>query len=237
MKERRSSERFMDEKYVKITRIFPVEADVRKNQMQVFTRDVSAGGMRLISEESLSVDALIQMELNTGASELMMVGQVRWSREIAELQAFETGVEFVNVSDTPAMQSYLLSLKKKSIDDQKPITKKSSICVKFLSCPDVPILEDQMFYCRVGDLFKDGMQMVIPLNIDMDAAIEVRIDFVKPPLKFKQKGRIAWTRHTHSGYMAGIEFLDMSDITKTLWCKTLISLQNTKKQGEPAVSK
>jgi c-di-GMP-binding flagellar brake protein YcgR len=68
--------------------------------INALTRDISPGGVRIMSRVSLPVGTLLRLEIALGQSRKLInpTGIVRWVRSVSEPDLFELGIEFKNIS-------------------------------------------------------------------------------------------------------------------------------------------
>ncbi len=214
--ERRRDTRFEDVKEVVVTQIFPSQEE----QVITQTRDISASGLRYSSPREIPVGALIKVELEIHEKPVVLMGQVRWQKQTDTHH--EAGVEFVNVADDPVLKTYLGQLEHKTNQEDG----EKLIFVKFLRSPHAPALEGQTFYCKPRDMCEDGLMLKILDKPAMSSSVAMRIDLSTPPIRFKQKGEVAWIKRIGNTkeYRLGIQFQDMKNSARTVWSHALFGM-------------
>ena len=62
-------------------------------------KDIGAGGICLITEEPLDVSANLQLQINFPdlKKPVFTLGRVAWLKQVAKMNRYEVGVEFVNI--------------------------------------------------------------------------------------------------------------------------------------------
>ncbi|MHB8094764.1 MAG: PilZ domain-containing protein [Candidatus Aminicenantales bacterium] len=99
MKEKRREERIPDELKFTLNPFSDTESASAEETYFSLTRDVSAGGARIITNVPLPVDTLCRFEI--GLSRLRKIVQgtcrVRWVNRLFEDDIFEIGLEFVDL--------------------------------------------------------------------------------------------------------------------------------------------
>jgi c-di-GMP-binding flagellar brake protein YcgR len=73
---------------------------LEKTTVNALTKDISPGGVRIMSDVSLPLGTLIKMEiaLRQRRRLIQATGIVRWTRSVYEEDLFEMGVEFKDIS-------------------------------------------------------------------------------------------------------------------------------------------
>jgi len=107
MPDKRREKRVEEETKVAI-RILPEDRyEVDKNVVYALTKDISSGGVKILTDKILPVDTLLNIELTlTKLRKLVTVkGRVRWVNRLYDDEVFEMGLEFI---DTPPESVILL---------------------------------------------------------------------------------------------------------------------------------
>jgi len=107
MPDKRREKRVEEETKVAI-RILPEDRyEVDKNVVYALTKDISSGGVKILTDKMLPVDTLLNIELTlTKLRKLVTVkGRVRWVNRLYDDEVFEMGLEFI---DTPPESVILL---------------------------------------------------------------------------------------------------------------------------------
>lgn len=99
MKDRRRDVRVVEENKVVVSLM---TGEVRPGLQTVFhslTRDLSVGGLRVMTSAPLEPGLRVRVELTLGRSRRMIraVAEVRWVRDLYGSQVFEAGLEFVEL--------------------------------------------------------------------------------------------------------------------------------------------
>ena len=100
MKDRRRDVRVLEENKVVISLM---TGEVRPGVPTVYyslTRDVSVGGLRVMTSARLASGVRVRLDLTLGRSRrrIRAVAVVRWVREIYDGEVFEVGLEFTALS-------------------------------------------------------------------------------------------------------------------------------------------
>ena len=107
MRDKRRENRVAEETKVTI-RILPQDKyEHDKNVVYALTKDISSGGIKILTDKMLPVDTPLQIELTlTKLRKLVTVkGKVRWVNRLYDDDVFEMGIEFI---DTPPEDVILL---------------------------------------------------------------------------------------------------------------------------------
>lgn len=107
MSEKRKEKRVQDEIKVAI-KILPEEKYQHdKNVMYALTKDISSGGVKIVTDKLLPVDTMLKIELTLAKIRKLIeaTAKVRWVNRLYDDDVFEMGLEFV---DTPAESVMLL---------------------------------------------------------------------------------------------------------------------------------
>ena len=99
MKDRRRDIRITEENKVILT--CPADRDPRRagKVFYSFTRDISAGGVRILTGARLEPGDRVRLEIALSGSRktIRTAGEVHWVREVYEGEVFEAGLSFVNL--------------------------------------------------------------------------------------------------------------------------------------------
>lgn len=98
--ERRKDSRFNEEDKVVIELLLDVKLPPEKRIFSALTKDISPGGVRLMTNAALPVDTPVRMEIALSKRHKLIraKGKVRWSRSVYEEEMFEMGVEFTEIA-------------------------------------------------------------------------------------------------------------------------------------------
>lgn len=99
MKDRRRDVRILEENKVAV---FPLTGEVRPGERTVYhslTRDISMGGVRLMTVAPLEAGMRVRLEITLGRSRkrIRAVAEVRWVRELYGREVFEAGLQFTGL--------------------------------------------------------------------------------------------------------------------------------------------
>jgi c-di-GMP-binding flagellar brake protein YcgR len=98
--ERRKDSRVSEEDKV-VIELFPdLQPPPQKKIFSALTKDISPGGVRLMTNVALPVNTPVRMEivLSKRRKLIQATGIVRWSRSVYEADLFEMGVEFTEIA-------------------------------------------------------------------------------------------------------------------------------------------
>ncbi len=107
MPDKRREKRVEEETKVAI-RILPEDKyEHDKNVVYALTKDISSGGVKILTDRMLPVDTLLHIELTLAKLRKLVTvtGKVRWVKRLYDDEVFEMGLEFV---DTPPERVILL---------------------------------------------------------------------------------------------------------------------------------
>jgi c-di-GMP-binding flagellar brake protein YcgR len=104
-RERRRESRISEEDKVLIELLTNGQTPEDKSTVNALTKDISPGGVRVITNLLLPVDTLLKMEivLSHRRRRVHTVGVVRWARSVYEEELFEMGIEFTQISPEDKM--------------------------------------------------------------------------------------------------------------------------------------
>ncbi len=99
MKDKRRDVRILEENKVVVSLM---TGEVRPGSPTVFyslTRDISVGGVRIMTSARLHPGARVRLDLTLGRSRKRIrgVAEVRWIREIYDGEVFEVGLQFADL--------------------------------------------------------------------------------------------------------------------------------------------
>ena len=102
MKEKRKEKRILEENKV-VLNILP-EGNVPESaetypSLYSLTQDISAGGIRIMTDSPLPVDSNVKFEIALSRTRRLVngTGKVRWLNSLFEDQVFEAGLEFTEL--------------------------------------------------------------------------------------------------------------------------------------------
>lgn len=95
MKERRRDPRTREENRVVLT-LVPEEGQEPRGPYYCLTKDISVGGIRIMTDAPLSIGAPVKVEITLARSRkrIQALARVRWVKELFGKDVFETGLEF-----------------------------------------------------------------------------------------------------------------------------------------------
>jgi c-di-GMP-binding flagellar brake protein YcgR len=104
-RERRRDSRLIEENKIAIELLTDGRTTAGKTINNALTKDISPGGVRVVTNMLLPVDTLLKMEIVlSGIHRLVRaMGVVRWTRSIYEEEMFESGIEFTQISPEEKM--------------------------------------------------------------------------------------------------------------------------------------
>lgn len=107
MSEKRKEKRIEEEIKVSIRLLPEDKYQHDKNILYALTKDISSGGVKIVTDKMLPVDTLLKLELTlTKIRKLVEAkARVRWVNRLYDDDVFEMGLEFV---DTPSESVMLL---------------------------------------------------------------------------------------------------------------------------------
>jgi len=107
MKERRRDPRVSEENKVVLTPLSDGN-DAPKGTYYTLTKDISVGGMRIMTDAPLAVDTRVRVEITLAKSRIRVqaLARVRWVKELFGKDVYETGLEFIEV--TPDVELALI---------------------------------------------------------------------------------------------------------------------------------
>ena len=107
MTEKRREKRVEEETKVSIRILNEEEHDTEENIVYALTKDISSGGVKILTDKMLPVNTHLEIELTLPKMRkiVAVTGKVRWVKQIYDDDVFETGLQFV---DTPPESIMLL---------------------------------------------------------------------------------------------------------------------------------
>lgn len=104
-RERRRDSRIREEDRVAIEVLTNGRPPADTAPLNALTKDISPGGVRLITNRLLPINTLLKMEivLSQRRHVVRAVGIVRWASAVYEDEMYETGVEFTEISPDDKM--------------------------------------------------------------------------------------------------------------------------------------
>jgi c-di-GMP-binding flagellar brake protein YcgR len=99
MKERRRDPRVNEENKVILSLMPNGSSQGGKEVYYSLTKDVSLGGIRVMTDAPLAVDSRVRIELTLAKSRkrIRAVARVRWVKELFGEDVFDMGLEFVDI--------------------------------------------------------------------------------------------------------------------------------------------
>jgi hypothetical protein len=98
MAEKRKDERFKEEKKV-VVEFYPGDKELRpKNVTYALTRDISEGGVKLLTDRYFSVGTLLKitMSLTRSRQIVNVVAKVKWVQNFYTSDLYEMGIEYMH---------------------------------------------------------------------------------------------------------------------------------------------
>jgi c-di-GMP-binding flagellar brake protein YcgR len=104
-RERRKDSRLAEENKVVIELLTDGRTMAEKTIINALTRDISPGGVRVMTNVFLPVDTLLKIEIVLSRRRRLVnaVGMVRWTRSVYGEEMFEIGIEFTQISPDDKM--------------------------------------------------------------------------------------------------------------------------------------
>jgi len=97
--QRRRDSRINEEDKVVIELLTNGQPPTDKTVINALTKDISPGGVRLMTNVLLPANTLLKMEIVLAQRRVIhAVGIVRWTRSMYEEELFEMGIEFTQIS-------------------------------------------------------------------------------------------------------------------------------------------
>ena len=98
MAEKRKDERFKEEKKV-VVEFYPGGKELRPNNVTyALTRDISEGGVKLLTDRYFSVGTLLKITMSLSRSRQIVnvVAKVRWVQNFYTSDLYEMGIEYMH---------------------------------------------------------------------------------------------------------------------------------------------
>lgn len=104
-RERRKDSRLSEENKVAIELLTDGRTTAEKTIINALTKDISPGGVRVMTDILLPVDALLKIEIVLSRRRRLVsaMGIVRWTRGVYGEEMFEIGIEFTQISPDEKM--------------------------------------------------------------------------------------------------------------------------------------
>jgi len=104
-RERRKDSRLSEENKVVIELLADGRTTAEKTIINALTKDISPGGVRVMTDILLPVDALLKIEIVLSQRRRLVsaMGLVRWTRSVYGEEMFEIGIEFTQISPDEKM--------------------------------------------------------------------------------------------------------------------------------------
>lgn len=98
--EKRIDSRVSEEDKVVVELLSEIDPPPAKRVFNALTKDISPGGVRLMTNVTLPVDSLVRMELALSKRRKLIqaTGKIRWTRSVYGEELFELGVEFTEIA-------------------------------------------------------------------------------------------------------------------------------------------
>ena len=99
MKEKRKEKRVFEEDKIVLDLIPEGNVPGSAETYSSLTQDISAGGVRIVTDSPLAVDSNVRFEIALAKTRRLIngTGKVRWLNRLFEDRAFEAGIEFVEL--------------------------------------------------------------------------------------------------------------------------------------------
>ena len=101
MSEKRKEKRIKEEIKVAIKLLPEDKYQHNKNVVYALTKDISSGGVKIVTDQMLPIDTILKIELTLAKIRKLIeaTAKVRWVNRLYDDDVFEMGLEFI---DTPA---------------------------------------------------------------------------------------------------------------------------------------
>ena len=105
MRERRRDPRIKEENKVILTLLGEGEERNSGESFYSLTKDISVGGIRIMTDAPLTVGGRVALEITLAKSRLRVraVARVRWVKELFGKEVYETGLEFEDLDPATEM--------------------------------------------------------------------------------------------------------------------------------------
>ncbi|MGQ9671506.1 MAG: PilZ domain-containing protein [Candidatus Aminicenantales bacterium] len=99
-RERRKESRVEEEDKVVLELFSNSDLSPEKKNLSALTKDISPGGVRIMTNVNLPVGTLLRLEIGLARPRKLVraLGSVRWSRSVYGEDLFELGIEFTQIS-------------------------------------------------------------------------------------------------------------------------------------------
>ena len=103
--ERRKESRLQEEDKIIVEPLSDISLPSGKKFFNALTKDISPGGVRIITNVLLPVDTLVKIEIALSKRRKLIdvTAKVRWARSVYEEELFEMGLEFIHISPEDKM--------------------------------------------------------------------------------------------------------------------------------------
>ncbi len=100
-------EKRLDEENKVVIHVFP-ENEQPEESFYSFSKDVSVGGLRIMTDQPLPVKSRVRLEIVLSESKKLITGtaEVRWVKSLFDDEVFEMGLEFIELN--PQSKVHLL---------------------------------------------------------------------------------------------------------------------------------
>ena len=107
MTEKRREKRLEEETKLSIRILPDEEQEIDENVVYALTKDISSGGLKILTDKMLPIDTLLDIEMTLSKMRkiVSVKGKVRWLKQLYDDDVFEVGLQFV---DTPPESIMLL---------------------------------------------------------------------------------------------------------------------------------
>ncbi|NPV83180.1 MAG: hypothetical protein HPY46_06335 [Candidatus Aminicenantes bacterium] len=101
-------EKRLDEENKVVIHVLPENEQQEEESFYSFSRDISVGGLRLMTDSPLPVKTRVRLEIALAESQRLITGiaEVRWVKSLFDDDVFEMGLEFVELD--PQSRVHLL---------------------------------------------------------------------------------------------------------------------------------
>lgn len=105
MKERRKEIRVEEESRITLRLVSERKLPNGKKICYALTKDVSAGGVKILTDTLLPINTLLKIEFPLARAHKLVsvIGKVKWVKSLYNKELFEMGLEFVDTSPEDIM--------------------------------------------------------------------------------------------------------------------------------------
>ncbi|MGA1868078.1 MAG: PilZ domain-containing protein [bacterium] len=176
--------------------------------------DISAAGIKVITNEALQLDTLLKLgiQIQNISKQIFAEGRVTWQKK-HEKNLFETGIKFTQISeeDKTELMKYIKSEGGRLGEYRE-----------FIRCP----LEREMKYvfidnpanektCLCNNISRTGLNVILKEKIGEKIPLRLSFYLTEGSTLIKANGEIVWEDEHKEGYIrAGIEFTKISEHDK-----------------------